>query len=119
MKLVLDKLLELKSEISWGTGKTSGSYSAKWSHLGKNTVFSVYSDGRLTVNFGNFGMNSDQHEFLALLRDKLVNDLGFAVPEDYERRYPNYPVEEWTAKIKEFLNALEFILEAYPVPNNI
>jgi hypothetical protein len=119
MKLVLDKLIELKSEISWGNGKASGSYSAKWAHFGKNTVLSVYSDGRLTVNFGNFGADSDQHDFLALLKDKLVDDLGLPVPDDYERRYPNYQVEEWTGKTEEFLNMLEVILEATPVSNDI
>ena len=119
IKLLLDKSQELKGELSWGTGKTCGSFSTKWPHLGANTVFSVYSDGRLTINFGNFDKNSKQHGFLALLKDKLVNELGFSVPEDYERRYPSYQIEEWSVKIKELLNVLALILKEFPAQTNV
>jgi len=119
IKLLLDKSQELKGELSWGTGKTCGSFSTKWPHLGANTVFSVYSDGRLTINFGNFDKNSKQHDFLALLKDKLVNELGFSVPEDYERRYPSYQIEEWSVKIKELLNVLALILKEFPAQTNV
>ena len=119
IKLLLDKSQELKGELSWGTGKTCGSFSTKWPHLGANTVFSVYSDGRLTINFGNFDQNSKQHGFLSLLKDKLVNELGFSVPEDYERRYPSYQIEEWSVKIKELLNVLALILKEFPAQTNV
>ena len=119
IKLLLDKSQELKGELSWGTGKTCGSFSTKWPHLGANTVLSVYSDGRLTINFGNFDKNSKQHDFLALLKDKLVNELGFSVPEDYERRYPSYQIEEWSVKIKELLNVLALILKEFPAQTNV
>ncbi|WP_304511887.1 hypothetical protein [Desulfobacula sp.] len=119
IKQIFDKSQELKSEISWGTGKTAGSFSAKWSHLGKYSVFTIFSDGRLTVNFGSFNNDPEQRKFMAFLKEKLVTYLGFIVPEDYERRYPNYSVEQWAGKTKQFIETLDLIIHEYQPIDNV
>ena len=116
---VLDKSQELKCELSWGTGKTAGSFSAKWPHLGKYSVFSIFSDGRLTINFGNFNNDSEEKQFNAFLKQKLTDLLKFTVPEDYERRYPNYSVGTWANKTGKFIEMLDSIVREYSVKINV
>ena len=119
IKELLDKSQELKCELTWGNGKTAGSFSPKWLHIGKYAIFSVYSDGKLTINFGSFQNNPEHPEFLHYLKDKVVVNLGLAIPEDYERRYPNYKIEDWSKKIKDLIKVLERILEDYPAPRTV
>lgn len=119
IKQLLDKSQDLKCELSWGTGKTAGSFSVKWPHIGKYSVFTVFSDGRLTMNFGSFNNQPEQREFIEFLKDRLVANLGFTVPEDYERRYPNYPIEKWSEKTGGIEEVLELILQKYPITNSV
>jgi len=111
---LFDKSQSLKCEFSWGTGKTSGSFSVKWPHLGKYSVFTVFSDGTLTINFGSFNKSTEEQEFIGFLKEKLVNEIGFSVPQDYERRYPNFKISEWAKNIDALLVILADIQNKYP-----
>lgn len=119
IKMLLDKSQELKCELAWGTGKTAGSFSVKWPHIGKYSVFSIFSDGRLTINFGSFNNTPEEHEFIAFFKDRLVADLGFTVPEDYEKRYPNYLVGIWSQNTGKFVEIIDVALQKYPVPSSV
>lgn len=117
INFLFDKSQSLKAELSWGTGKTCGSFSAKWPQLGKYSVFTVFSEGTLTINFGSFNKNGEELNFISFLKEELVNRTGFLVPEDYERRYPNYKISEWAKKVDELSKILEVIQEKYPATN--
>ena len=114
---LFDKSQSLKAELSWGTGKTNGSFSVKWPQLGKYSVFTIFSEGTLTINFGSFNKSSEELTFISFLKEELINRLAFSIPEDYERRYPNYKVSTWGPKVDEFLKILELIQEKYPATN--
>ncbi len=114
IRKLLDKSQELKCELTWGTGKNTGSFSAKWPHLGKSSVFSVYSDGTIAINYGSFNETPKQAEFRTFLKDSLSRSIGLSAPEDYERRYPNYQINDWSEKVKELLTILESVHEKYP-----
>ncbi len=114
VKKVFDKSQELKCELSWGSGKIDGTFSAKWPHLGRHSVFTVVSHGTLTNNYGGFKGTPEQRGFISFLKDELYNRLGLIAPEDYERRYPNYKVELWAGQVDELLSVLELMLERYP-----
>ena len=119
IKQLFDKSQELRGEISWGTGKIYGSFSVKWPHLGKYPVYTVFSDGTLMVNYGSFKNTSEQKEFIACLKDELTSRMGFSAPDDYERRYPNYKIKEWSEKVNDLLITLDIINEKYPTQNNV
>jgi len=119
IKAFFDKSQELKCEVSWGTGKISGSFSVKWSHIGNNSVFTVFSNGDITVNYGSFNKNQEQKEFIALLKEELANHLNFSAPEDYERRYPSYSINDWSSKTDQFFAVLEWMIDKYPVPDSV
>ncbi len=119
IKQLFDKSQELKCELTWGTGKTSGSFSAKWPHFGANSVYSVYSDGRISINYGSFNKTPEQQEFIAFLKDTLSSNVGFSTPDDYERRYPVYQIKEWSEKGNELLMALNLVHEKFPMPESV
>jgi hypothetical protein len=118
IKQLFEKSQELKCEFSWGTGKT-GSFSAKWPHLGPFSVYSVFSDGRLTINYGSFNKAPEQHEFIAYLKESLANMVGVSAPVDYERRYPNYQISDWSEKDEQLLAVLESVLGKFPAPDHV
>lgn len=119
IKSFFDKSQELKCEFSWGTGKINGSFSVKWPHIGNNSVFTVFSNGDITINYGSFNKNQEQKEFIVLLKEELANRLSFSVPEDYERRYPSYSINDWSPKIDQLFAVLEWMIDKYPVPESI
>lgn len=109
IKQLFDKSQELKCEISWGTGKISGSFSVIWPHIGKYSVFTVFTDGSLTINYGNFKNAPEQIEFITLLKDQLERCVGITAPDDFVRRYPNYKIDEWSQRIEGLLMVLDII----------
>ena len=117
IRQVFNKCESLHCEFSWGTGKTAGSFSAKWPHLGKYSVMTIFSDGYLTVNFGSFNKNTKEEEFRDFLKDQIVNKLNLAVPEDYEKRYPNYKITEWSPQVEELIQVLNEVIAEYPSQN--
>jgi hypothetical protein len=92
--------------VFWGRGRELGSYNIKAPSVSSQSFISMTSDGRLWFNFGNF-RSSDTADAAAILRDRLkefvTGKLGLSVPDDYQRRFPNFPVSTWLPK----LNLLE------------
>lgn len=119
VKRVFDEAQDLKCEPVWGAGKVNGSFSAKWPHLGKYSVFAVFTDGSITVNYGAFRDTPEQKEFIAFLSSELNNRVGLAAPEDYQRRYPSYKIERWASNVDELIAVLERMIEKYPVPDSV
>lgn len=117
IRQVFNKCESLHCEFSWGKGKIAGSFSAKWPHLGKYSVMTIFSDGYLTVNFGSFNKNTKEEEFRDFLKDQIVNKLSLAVPEDYEKRYPNYKITEWSPQVEELIQVLNEVIAEYPSQN--
>jgi hypothetical protein len=104
----LKKSCESSSSLTlyWGRGRELGSYNIKAPSVYSQSFISMTSDGRLWFNFGNF-RSSDNADAAAILRDRLkefvTGKLGLSVPDDYQRRFPNFPVSTWLPK----LNLLE------------
>lgn len=119
IRQLLDKAQELKCELSWGTGKASGSFSAKWPHLGSYSLFSAFSNGKLTINYGSFSKTEKQIQFITDLKGVLEENMGFSVPVDFEKRYPNYQIGEWSNGISKLTETLQQMLDKYSTPINI
>ena len=61
----------------------------------------------------------EQHEFIAFFKDALANNAGLSAPNDYERRYPNYQINDWSKKVNGLLTVLELLNEKFPTPESI
>jgi hypothetical protein len=110
MKTLHDACESLSADISWGRGKETGSFSPKWSHICKGSILSVFSDGNLSLNFQSI----QKSEIAELFRDKLkqlaVERLGFHVPDDYKKRWLNYPISAWGSKVGTLVEILRELL---------
>jgi hypothetical protein len=100
--------------LSWGKGKVDGSFSVKWPQVGNSALFSVWSDGTLIVNFGSLNKNDREKEFRDFFKEQIVNKLNFQVPADYEKRFPNYKVSEWSHKADTMIQILDDVVEKFP-----
>ena len=116
IKKLLDKSRDLGMEISWGTGKSKGSFSVKWPHVCVRSIFSVYSDGTIMINYGWFNENQEQKELMSFLKNELTDKVNLSAPDDYEIRFPIYQINEWSGKLKDLLSILELIHDKYPEP---
>jgi hypothetical protein len=109
IRQLLDNCENLGCETSWGSGK-QGTYSVKWPEICSKNLFNVKSDGRMEVNLG--AMNTcDQDEVTRdHLKTILAESMSLPMPDDYQRRYPGYKLEEWSAKARVLVDELEKLL---------
>lgn len=113
----IKKLLEFcknsASEVSWGTGSNKGSFSPKFSSISARSLFTVYTDGNMILNFGWLNDNENaemkRDEFKGILDN--INEFKNIIPEDqYKEKYVRIPLEIWSKNVEKFINAVERLL---------
>jgi hypothetical protein len=90
-----ESCLALGCEISWGTGRETGSFSAKDLALAQRSIITVYSNGTLSFNFGWLNDNARTEALRDRLKDLVVERLGIRVPSDYVRKFRTVIIDEW------------------------
>lgn len=98
----------LRAKIEWGSGTTYGYFGAKWP-FSSACPLGVASNGRLSFGFVSMGKTEAERVFRTKLRD-LAARLGFAVPNDFENRWPSYGIEKWSDKAESLIESLGLIL---------
>lgn len=93
IRLIYERVQEWADEISWGTGVTAGSFSPKKEPEWPRAPFSIYSDGRLVLNFGYFEAGTSV-ERRADFATSLTKG-GIALPRDYEQRHCTIAAADW------------------------
>jgi hypothetical protein len=114
VKAVFERAQSLKCEFNWGTGKIAGSYSAHWPHLARYSLFSVYSDGTLVINSGNFRETEEQYQFISIFVNELAEKMKLSFPDDFQKRYPSFKAAQWVAQVQDLEDILESVLQRYP-----
>jgi hypothetical protein len=102
---------EKADEISWGTGPAKGSFSPKFQRVSRRSVYTVRSDGSLTINFGWLNDDEDTLRW----REKLCKKLGeitknYITSETIEK-WPSIPPEIWAPRVDDFISAITELLE--------
>lgn len=96
-------------DVTYGTGARVGSIQVKRPPLFSKSLISVFSDGRLVLNFGWTENNDTALKIRDYLKDCAVSRLGFDVPDDYTVKYPEYIMPIWKGKISELISILKEI----------
>jgi hypothetical protein len=86
VKKLYEKSQSLMSEISWGTGKSRGSFSVKLPQLAKNSILNVYSNGDLCIPFGSINKTERKESVQDNLKDLAERELGFSIPANYQKK---------------------------------
>lgn len=100
------------NEISWGTGSTTGSFNPKFHSISKRSIYTVWSDGRLTINYGWL----DDNEHMIQFREKLLFELKkIKSIANYVRKsgnkYPIIPPIAWTPVVEKLMRIIKKLLE--------
>jgi hypothetical protein len=98
------------SDMGWGTGPATASFSPKFAEVGPKSVYSVYADGRLVLNF-HWLHYSDAAERLANdLSERLQTLPGIDLPEGHMDRHVTIPPEEWGRGADQLTELVETLL---------
>lgn len=102
---LLDKAIALGCQISWGSGSVTGSFSIKAPNVCPRSLFSVFSNGRLQINFGWLPDDTTKS-----LRTLIAETAGLRVPPEDGEQYPSYLIAEWANKSELLLEALRQVV---------
>jgi hypothetical protein len=95
------------TSVPWGSGGKAGSFNPKFELISEKSVFTVFTTGKLQLNFGwlhkaDAGVGPlFVRQFGAKLRE-----VGFSLPADYEQRYVTVEPDVWVPRLPQFKQAL-------------
>lgn len=97
-------------KVRFGTGQ-NGSFNPIWSKVCDKSLFSLYTNGRLGLNF-NWLLNEDQSnlEIVEKFKNGMV-EIGFDIPDTYLKIRPGYDPEIWNEKTDKIIEKVKKILE--------
>jgi len=97
LESLLNECVSMGAELGWGTGATKGSFTVRIPALCQPSLFTVYSNGDLVVNFGGLNDKKGAEGVREILAEKLIQ-IGFDVPADRTNKYPTYELSKWISK---------------------
>lgn len=115
MRKLLDYGESSSFKVSWGKGTQWGSFSLKLQFVdaGSRGVLAVSTGGNLSISFGAFAVDPQLEAFLGRLRELVVANLGFDVPEDCRGKYPQYATSDWCPKVDAVIQTCDQLLTEF------
>jgi len=92
--------------ISWGTGPSRGSFNPKHERISAKSLFTVFSDGVLRINFGWLNDDESTLEFRKKLKGALASRALLTFPADYEEKWVTFQAHQWTDRVADVIDAL-------------
>ena len=90
--------------INWGTGTTCASFSPKFSIIGNKSLYTVRSNGKLSLNFGWLGGDESTAKYRDKFKKIIEKEKMFIIPENYKTHFPEYGIDLWRKKVDEFID---------------
>lgn len=103
IKSLLSYIEGAEFEIRWGRGRARGSISAVAPSISGKSIFSVYTDGKLTLNFPWLDDTDDALNFRERYFAAAQERLAFGTAIDDVSKYPSVPVAEWGPRVSEVI----------------
>lgn len=97
-------------KIIWGKGKITGSFNPRWDRVSKYQPFTVFSDGKLEINFGWLGDTEQESRFRDNFKTSLDKIERFTFPKDYQGRFPMISAETWAPVVDRFVQAVRDLI---------
>jgi transposase len=101
-----DWAAEHADEVRYGTGTQRGSFSAGFTHIHGRSVFTIYSDGTLTLNFKWLTTSPDAEAWAERLAAELGRAQWLPIPADFKDRFVSFGAAEWTPRVGELIDVL-------------
>lgn len=111
IKKLFDFSKQKADQISWGTGISRGSFNPKFNKISVRSLYSVFTNGTLQINFGWLNDNDETKRIRTIYGEALIKIKDFSIPKEFTEIYVNIPVEKWYSHIDEFIKILKEIIK--------
>jgi len=111
IKKLYDFSKKAADHIKWGKGISRGSFNPKFNNISERSLFSVFTDGTLRINFGWLDDNDETIRIMKTFGKTLMKINDFAIPENYAETYVNIPIENWYSHVDEFIEIVKELIE--------
>ncbi len=96
------------AKVSWGTGVHHGSFNPKFPHVCPKSVFTMYANGTMSLNFAWMDNPDHSVEYARSLAEALRSRLpAFGVPDDFMSSSVAVTAETWVPELETFTAILE------------
>lgn len=93
-------------DMGWGTGAQTGSFSPKFPSISAKSIFTVYSDGKLILNFPWLNDSDSAVAFAKGFGQRVQELEGFDLPDSYLERFVRIPTEGWASEVARFTHLI-------------
>ena len=108
-KKLYDFSKESADKVKFGTGQT-GSFNPVWNKICDKSLFSLYANGRLGLNF-NWLLDEDQSNLEIVEKFKNgLQEIGFDIPNNYLKIRPGYDPEVWSEKTDKIIDLIKKVI---------
>jgi hypothetical protein len=102
---IIDQIQSLGADMSWGRGAKTGSTNPKWQRVASRSLVSIYTDGKISLNFPWLNTERD-----TTARDKLYERIrantDLEVPDTYLTKYPIFTWSDWEHEAEGVIKAM-------------
>lgn len=110
---LLEGVHALGCEVTWGTGRITGSYNVKHSVLSERSLYTVKTSGELSLNFVWLNRSQREERVRERFKELLVDRARFQVPDTYRQRNIAVPQRDWVPNIQALLKVLEVLINEF------
>lgn len=96
--------------IVWGTGSQRGSFGLKYGPLCPGSIVTIWTSGRLALNFGWLHGSEAAETFRDKFKHEVAEKMGLRLPEDYQKRHPEFPIDAWGHNVEGLISILDNLL---------
>jgi hypothetical protein len=97
-------------EMIWGKGGDRGSFNPKFRRISQRSLYKVYSDGTLQLNFPYLDDNETAERYRHQFARELSKLKRLTLPENCEQKFPNIPVNKWAPALDDFKLVVQQLL---------
>jgi hypothetical protein len=96
--------------VTWGSGMQLGSFNAKFTHVNSASVFTVFTNGTLSLNFVSLREPEHSADYARRLAEGLRQLGGFTIPPDFMQRQIHVPYGQWAPHVGALFATLQTVL---------
>jgi hypothetical protein len=104
LRALYQSFLDEADVVTWGRGAI-GSFSPKFTAVSAKSLYTVYSDGRLYVNFGWLGHTESGRMAIDILAKEL-RAINCDLPSDFRERFIRIDAAWWVPRVEELKRIL-------------
>ncbi|MCD6520140.1 MAG: hypothetical protein J7M05_09490 [Anaerolineae bacterium] len=113
VRSLYERVLSRGFKVSWGRGAQRGSLGVKALGLSSSSLFTVWTDGRLQLNFGWLVGSEVAEAFCEAYWEEVGSRLGWSLPAHWHNTYPSFLFPQWSPQMDDFLNLIEELVARF------